>query len=230
MIQIRRSIDRGYFDHGWLQTYHTFSFANYYDPHFMGFRELRVINQDTVSPGEGFGTHTHNDMEIITFVIRGAVTHRDSMGNHGVIRAGEIQCMSAGTGVRHSEFNDSKTEPLELLQIWIIPDQEGLTPSYQQMTYSQQISAIQLLVSPNAEQGSLKIHQDVKLFLINLTANEKREYSLAANRYAWVQIVRGQIKLNDKILNAGDGASISGETLLSFIAMEATELLLFDLN
>ncbi len=230
MIQIRRSIDRGYFDHGWLQTYHTFSFANYYDPHFMGFRELRVINQDTVSPGEGFGTHTHNDMEIITFVIRGAVTHRDSMGNHGVIRAGEIQCMSAGTGVRHSEFNDSKTEPLELLQIWIIPDQEGLTPSYQQMTYSQQISAIQLLVSPNAEQGSLKIHQDVKLFLINLTANEKREYSLAANRYAWVQIVRGQIKLNYKILNAGDGASISGETLLSFIAMEATELLLFDLN
>ncbi len=230
MIQIRRAIDRGYFDHGWLQTYHTFSFAGYYDPHFMGFRDLRVINQDTVAPSEGFGMHTHNDMEIITFVMRGAVTHRDSMGNHGVIRAGEIQCMSAGTGVRHSEFNDSKTEPLELLQIWIIPDQEKLTPSYQQMAYKQQPSGIQLLVSPDGQQGSLKIHQDIKLFLINLTANENHEHSLTANRYAWVQIVRGQIKLNDNILNSGDGAAVSDESLVSLSAMEAAELLLFDLN
>lgn len=230
MLKIRRSKDRGYFDHGWLQTYHTFSFAQYHDPAFMGFQDLRVINQDVVAPGQGFGMHRHHDMEIITFVIRGAVTHRDSMGNHGIIRAGEIQCMSAGSGVQHGEANDSTTEPLELLQIWIMPTQTGLKPSYQQMAYSQQASAMQCLVSANPEVGALKIHQDVNLWLINLIAGEKREYHLADNRFAWVQIVSGQLNINNEVLWPGDGVAISRESTLFLTGIEATELLLFDLN
>lgn len=230
MIKIRPSAERGYFDYGWLQTRHTFSFSNYYDPNYMGFRNLRVINQDIVAPGQGFEMHQHRDMEIITYVLRGAVTHHDSMGNKGVIHVGEIQCMSAGVGVRHSEFNDSKTEPLELLQIWILPDLKGLTPNYQQMQFKKAELQFRLLVSSDGRQNSLIIHQDVKLFTATFPAGHNFEYRLAPNRYAWVQMIDGEITIDNKLLVSGDGAAISNQELVKFNAKQKAEFLFFDLN
>jgi redox-sensitive bicupin YhaK (pirin superfamily) len=229
MISVRRSDERGYFNHGWLQTHHTFSFADYYDPNYMGFRTLRVINQDTVAPNTGFGMHSHHDMEIITYVLRGVVTHQDSMGNKGSIHPGEIQCMTAGSGVRHGETNQSRTEPLELLQIWILPEREGLTPSYQQLAFKQQ-QQFRLLVSPEPQQGCVTIHQDVKVFTATMIPQQKRVYTITPNRHVWIQMIKGQIDIDGKTLDAGDGAAVSEQKQLTITAQTDADFLLFDLN
>lgn len=231
MIIIRRAQERGYFDHGWLQTHHTFSFADYYDPNHMGFRNLRVINQDIVAPNTGFGTHSHHDMEIITYVLRGVVTHQDSMENKGTIKPGEIQCMSAGSGVRHSEMNQSKSEPLELLQIWILPEKKGLTPGYQQLAFKQQSPQFRLLVTPEPQQeGCVTIHQDVKMFTVSMVPQQKRVYTITPHRHVWIQMIKGQIDIDGKTLNAGDGAAVSEQKQLTITAVTDVEFLLFDLN
>lgn len=230
MITVRRSDERGYFNHGWLQTHHTFSFADYYDPNFMGFRALRVINQDIVAPDTGFGTHSHHDMEIITYVLSGVVTHQDNMGNKGTIQPGEIQCMSAGSGVRHSEMNQSKTEPLELLQIWLLPEKKGLTPGYQQLAFKQQMPQFRLLVSPEPQQGCVTIHQDAKIFTVSMIPQQKREYTITSDRHVWIQMIRGKISLDGKTITAGDGAAVSEQKKLVIVAETETDFLLFDLN
>ncbi len=231
-IQIRRSKERGHFNHGWLDTYHTFSFADYYDPEQMGFRSLRVINEDRVEAGQGFGTHGHRDMEIITYVLEGAVAHKDSMGHEETLRPGELQRMSAGTGVRHSEFNPLPKEPLHLYQIWIEPDQKGHKPEYEQKEFplAPRQGKFGLLVSPDGREGSLRIHQDAFLYGALLKKNQSTAYELKKSRHAWIQVLRGSIEIRDEILSAGDGAAISdsGELLVS--AKEDSELLLFDLN
>lgn len=231
MIDIRKSEDRGHFDHGWLNTYHTFSFADYYDPQHMAFRTLRVINEDRVAPGTGFGKHPHRDMEIITYVLEGELTHHDSMGNGSVIRPGEVQRMTAGTGVEHSEENNSPTEGVHLLQIWIRPSEKGLTPEYEQKTIPEKAEKNQLylIASPVGGNGTLKIHQDVKLYSAVIEAGQKIDYQLESGRYAWVQVARGTVDLNGNELNQGDGAAISKETHLTITANEPAEILLFDL-
>jgi len=232
MIEIRRSSDRGFFNYDWLKTYHTFSFNGYYDPNHMGFRKLRVINQDTIQPGEGFDTHSHADMEIVTLVLAGAVSHKDSTGNKTIVHKNEVQCMSAGTGIRHSESNESKTEVLELLQVWIIPDKVGLEPSYQQMSFKDVPSQFRLLISPDGQQGSLVIHQDVKMFLAALTANENLTYKMKPNRYLWIQMIKGEVVLDAEktSLLPGDGAAVSDQDSLKITAMQPSEFVLFDLN
>lgn len=229
MLQIRPRDERGHFDHGWLNTYHTFSFDRYYDPRHMGFRALRVINEDRVAPAQGFGTHPHRDMEIITYILEGALEHKDSMGTGSIIRPGEIQRMSAGTGVTHSEFNPSRTEPVHLLQIWILPEARGIKPSYEQKQFSRDEihGKLQLIASREPTAGAVKIHQDVRLFATSLDG-ETIQYELAKDRYAWVQIARGTIKLNGTALEAGDGAAVSEESVLKLSG--AGEALLFDLN
>jgi quercetin 2,3-dioxygenase len=236
MITIRPADQRGHADHGWLNAYHTFSFANYYDPRNMGFRALRVINEDRVAPGQGFGTHGHNDMEIITYVLEGALEHKDSMGNVGVIRPGEVQHMSAGSGVRHSEYNHSKTDEVHLLQIWLMPDSEGIKPQYQQKEFSAAERGGKLLqvaksdVSKNGDAAALKIHADASLYASVLQPNESVKYALAPERHAWLQVARGGVKLNGKGLSAGDGAAISKETALEITGTKKdSEILLFDL-
>lgn len=228
-IQLRRSKDRGFFDFGWLRTQHTFSFADYYDPEHMRFRTLRVINQDVVQPGHGFDTHPHNDMEIITYVLRGAVVHKDTMGNETIIRAGEIQCMSAGTGVKHSEYNRSTTDELELLQIWIFPNQKNLPPSYQQQAYDSTQLGFQLLVAPIGSDGLVSIHQDAKIFRVLSNDTDPLHYPIATQRAVWVQLISGEALINGELLAKGDGASISEESMLTIIPQSPLHLLLFDL-
>jgi redox-sensitive bicupin YhaK (pirin superfamily) len=227
MITVRRSNERGHFNHEWLDTHHTFSFADYYDENHMGFRAVRVINEDRVAPGQGFGTHPHRDMEIITYVLEGALAHKDSSGGEGVLRPDEVQHMTAGAGIRHSEFNASKTEPVHFLQIWLLPDKKGLKPGYEQKRF--QIDGLQPVASHDGRDGSLHIHQDVDLFAARLPAGKEVNNKLAAARHAWIQMARGSVKLNGTELRAGDGAAVSDERDLVIRTNEPTEFLLFDL-
>jgi redox-sensitive bicupin YhaK (pirin superfamily) len=231
MIQLRKATERGHFDHGWLDTYHTFSFADYYDPDHMGFRSLRVINDDRVSPGQGFGMHGHQDMEIITYVLEGALEHRDSMGNGSIIRPGELQHMTAGTGVRHSEFNPSPRAWVHLYQIWLLPERRGLKPSYDQKSFSEEErrGMLRLVASPSGEQGSLTIRQDARLYLGTLPGGGLVAHTLKPGRHAWLQALRGQVVLNDQHLSAGDGAAVSDESKLEIRAQDEAEVMLFDL-
>jgi redox-sensitive bicupin YhaK (pirin superfamily) len=237
MITIRKSNERGHANHGWLDTYHTFSFDSYFDRKFMGFRSLRVINEDRVAPANGFGTHGHNDMEIITYVLEGALEHKDSMGNVGVIRPGEVQRMSAGTGVRHSEYNHSETDPVHLLQIWILPASKGIKPTYEQIAFSteersgklKKIATSDAATSTN-NGSAVKVHQDVSLYSSILQSGESVKYDLAPERYAWLQVARGAINVNGTKLEAGDGAAIEKENSLQITAENpGSEILLFDL-
>jgi len=232
MLTIRRSDERGNANHGWLNAYHTFSFANYYDPAFMGFRSLRVINEDRVKPAEGFGKHPHRDMEILTWILEGALEHKDSTGGGGVIRPGEIQYMSAGRGVLHSEFNASKTEQVHLLQIWIQPDVSGAVPRYEQRDYSEALAkgGLVALASKDGADGSIAIRQDAKLFAARASRDESYAYPLSEDRHAWIQVARGNVTVNGKELSAGDGLSASREKELSIRAAKGSEFLLFDLD
>jgi quercetin 2,3-dioxygenase len=231
MIQIRRSAERGGGDYGWLNTRHTFSFDQYYDPRFMGYRSLRVINEDWVQPGGGFPMHPHRDMEIITYVLEGALEHRDSMGNGSTIRPGDGQRMSAGTGVRHSESNSSETDPVHLLQIWIQPERRGIEPSYEQKSFpeAEKRGKLREIAGPDGKDGSVTIHQDARLFVSLLSPGQEVTHELAAGRYAWVQVARGSVELNGKALQQGDGAAISQESRLTVKGVEDAEVLLFDL-
>jgi quercetin 2,3-dioxygenase len=232
MIDIRKSDDRGVGRHGWLTSHHTFSFANYYDPKQMGFRSLRVINEDTVAPGRGFGAHQHDNMEIVSIVMQGALAHRDSTGGEGVLRRGEVQRMSAGTGVVHSEFNGSDAEPVHFFQIWIMPERNGITPGYEQKLFpdEERRNRLRLVVSPEAEDGALKIHQDARLYSAILDEGQRVEHQLGAGRGAWIQVARGSVEVNGKTLNEGDGAAIEDETALGIVAKSESEFLLFDLG
>lgn len=230
-IKIRPANERGHANHGWLDTYHTFSFASYQDRDHMGFRALRVINEDRVAPGMGFGTHPHADMEIITIVLEGELSHKDSMGNASTIRPGEIQRMSAGTGVEHSEFNSSDQKAVHLLQIWILPSQKGIEPSYEQKPFSMKDKKnhFKLVASPDGREGSVTVHQDVKLYDCDLENKKQVTYPLAKGRGAWVQVKKGQLQLNGVLLKEGDGAAIENESLLQFEAQKDSGFLLFDL-
>jgi redox-sensitive bicupin YhaK (pirin superfamily) len=232
MLVVRRSQDRGYFDHGWLKTYHTFSFADYHDPKFMGFRSLRVINEDRVSPGRGFPTHAHADMEILSYVLEGGLAHEDSMGNGSVVRPGELQRMSAGTGVRHSEANASATEVVHFLQIWILPERRGLAPSYEQREFGLAAAPGRwvLMASPAGKDGALRIHQDVRLSGAVIEPAQSLAYELAAGRHAWIQVARGEVSVDDVHLNAGDGLAASELTAIEIEAHQPSEILLFDLS
>jgi redox-sensitive bicupin YhaK (pirin superfamily) len=231
MINIRKADQRGHADHGWLDTYHTFSFADYYDPAQMGFRALRVINEDRVQPGMGFGMHGHKDMEIVTYVLEGALEHKDSLGNGEVLRPGEFQRMSAGTGVRHSEFNPSTTEPVHLYQIWLSPRRQGIQPSYEQRPFGdeEKRGKLRLVASPEGAEGSLTIHQDARVYLATLTDHEAIEHVIGAGRHAWLQVLRGSVSLNGHALHVSDGAAISGEPRITIAGKEAAEVMLFDL-
>jgi hypothetical protein len=231
MLTIRKAEDRGHANHGWLNTYHTFSFANYYDPKHMGFRALRVINEDRVSPAAGFGTHGHRNMEIITYVLEGALEHKDSIGTGSVIKPGEVQRMSAGTGIMHSEFNHSKTEPVHFLQIWLLPEREGLAPGYEQQNFSpaKTPGKLQLVAARDGREGSVTVHQDVELYAGVLKAGDRISHSLKPQRHAWVQVARGAISLNGVPLDTSDGAGISEETDVVIEATKDAEILLFDL-
>jgi len=231
MITRRPSHERGHANHGWLDSYHTFSFADYYDPKHMGFRHLRVINEDRVQPKGGFGTHSHHDMEIITYVLEGSLEHRDSMGNQSIIVPGDVQRMSAGTGVTHSEYNPSHTEPVHLLQIWILPEKKGLPPSYQQWVFQpeEKRGALRLIGSRGGRDGSVTVHQDVDLFAALLESGELVWHTLPPGRHAWLQVVDGAVALNGTLLFAGDGAAVSDEDRLEITASKSSEVLLFDL-
>ncbi len=232
MIQVRRSTERGHFDFGWLDTRHTFSFGEYHDPRHMGFRALRVINEDRVQPGQGFPTHGHRDMEILSFVIDGALEHKDSLGNGSVIRAGDVQRMSAGTGVTHSEFNFSAAEPVHFLQIWILPDRRGYAPSSEQKRFPDgaKRGRLALVASRDGREGSVTVHQDASLYASILEPGGSVSHALAMGRHAWVQVVRGSLALNGAApLLPGDGAAVSDEPGLSLSAREDSEFLLFDL-
>jgi redox-sensitive bicupin YhaK (pirin superfamily) len=231
MITIRKSSDRGHIDHRWLDTYHTFSFGGYYDPAHMGFRSLRVINEDVVAPGRGFAPHPHDNMEIITVILSGQLAHKDSTGSSHIIKPGDVQHMTAGTGIVHSEFNPSKDEPVHLMQIWIEPAEEGLTPSYEEatITFEDRRGRLKLLASPDAADGSVPVRQDVRLYSTILGPGQSSELGLAPGRHAWVQVLRGGITLNGRPLAAGDGAAVSDESALTFSADSDSETLVFDL-
>ena len=229
MIQLRPGATRGFADHGWLVAQHSFSFADYYDPAEMGWGVLRVINEDRIAPGKGFGTHGHRDMEIVTYVIEGALEHRDSLGNGEIIRPGEVQRMSAGSGVRHSEFNPSPTEATHLLQIWIEPRERGIAPGYEQQPLAPGENAWRTIASPDAANGSTRIHQDACLHAARLAAGAALDYLLDPARLAYVHLVRGAVQLNGLAMRTGDGARIAAEPALHFIASAESELLLFDL-
>lgn len=230
MIRVRRGEERGHGHHGWLDTYHSFSFADYYDPDYMGFGPLRVINEDRVAPGAGFPTHPHRDMEIVTYILDGALEHKDSLGTGSIIRPGEAQRMSAGTGVRHSEYNPSDAEPVHLLQIWIEPDRRGLTPSYEQKSFAPESLAnrLRLIASPDGAEGSVTLHQDARLYAARL-AGGSVTHPLAAGRRAYVHVARGEVVLNDQPLRAGDGAAVEAEVAIRLSASGAGEVLVFDL-
>jgi len=231
MITIRRSNERGHFDHGWLNTYHTFSFDQYYDPRYIGFRNLRVINEDFVAAGRGFPKHGHRDMEIITYILEGALKHEDSMGNGSVIRPGDVQRMTAGTGVRHSEQNASDSERVHLLQIWISPNTVGLEPGYEQKAFSEdeRRGQLRLIASEDGREGTVQVHQDVSLFASILPAGGEVEHQMDQQRYAWLQVARGTVDVNGERANQGDGVVAIGESSLHIRAEEDAELLLFDL-
>lgn len=231
MIRVRKAAERGHFNHGWLDTSHTFSFARYYDPRQMGFRALRVINEDRVAAGRGFGTHPHEDMEIVTYVLAGALEHRDSLGTGSTIRPGELQRMTAGTGILHSEFNPSPADPVHLYQIWLLPEREGLEPSYEQRTFpaEERSNRLRLVASPDGRDGSLTIRQDARLYLANLDEGREVAHKLSPGRHAWLQVLRGGVDLNGRSLSAGDGAAVSDETSLALRADGPAEVLLFDL-
>ena len=232
MITIRKGEDRGYSDLGWLDSLHTFSFASYHDPEQMGFRALRVINEDKVEPGQGFGAHPHMDMEILSYVLDGALEHKDSMGTGAVLRPGELQRMSAGTGVIHSEFNASDKERVHFLQIWIYPDRKGVTPEYEQKAFpaEERKGRLRLMASPDGKDGSLRIHQETRLYGALLEPGQEVSHTLAKDHHAWVQVVRGGLSLNGQTLEKGDGAAVSEEKLLTLKATEPAEILLFDLD
>jgi hypothetical protein len=231
MVTIRRSRDRGRSDHGWLQSAHTFSFADYQDPRHMGFRRLRVINEDRVAPGRGFATHGHRDMEILSYVLEGGLAHRDSLGNGSVIQPGDVQRMSAGTGVTHSEYNASTTDPVHFLQIWILPAVAGLSPSYEQRTYpdDEKRGRLRLIASPDGREGSVTVHQDVRAYAAVLAAGEPLHAPLARDRHAWVQVARGAVQLDGEALEQGDGAAVSDADGLALSARTPAEILVFDL-
>jgi redox-sensitive bicupin YhaK (pirin superfamily) len=231
MMNIRRADQRGHADYGWLNTHYSFSFANYYDPENMGFRALRVINDDIVAPGRGFDTHPHRDMEIITYVLSGALEHKDSMKNGRVIRPGEFQYMAAGTGVLHSEFNPSSTEPVHLLQIWLLPDKNGLKPQYAEKSAADLPTGVLNLVASKAgRDGSMAINQDTDLYLAKLGAGERASHTVRPGRHAWVHVAEGNVTLNGKKLQSGDGAALSDESKLELSATSPSQVLLFDLN
>ena len=231
MLTIRRSGERGGGDHGWLKTQHTFSFNDYWDEKWMGFRSLRVINEDWVAPSSGFPTHPHRDMEIITYVLSGQLEHKDSLGTGSVILPGDGQRMSAGRGIRHSEFNPSPSEKVHLLQIWILPDKQGVEPGYEQKSFpeAEKRGRLRLIASSDGSDGSVKIHQDAKLFVTLLAPGEEVRHALGAKRHAWLQVAKGEIKLNGQRLGQGDGAAVSDEKELTIKATKDAEVLLFDL-
>ncbi len=230
MLTLRKSAERGFVNHGWLKTFHTFSFANYYDPNHMGFRSLRVINQDRIDGGTGFGAHPHRDMEIITYVTKGELEHQDSMGNKTRILPGEVQRMSAGTGVTHSEYSISKEET-ELFQIWIIPESEGGKPSYGQKSFKDEISANDkvLVVSRDGRDGSISIKQDADLYISNLLSGQETSFEVRLNRGIWIQVVKGQVSVNDQLVSAGDALSTEDPQTLLINAKTDSELMIFDL-
>jgi redox-sensitive bicupin YhaK (pirin superfamily) len=231
MRNIRKGSERGHFDHGWLDTYHTFSFGDYHDPQQVGFRSLRVMNEDRVLPGQGFGTHPHRDMEIVTYVLEGALEHRDSMGNGEVLRPGEFQRMSAGTGITHSEFNPSATEPVHLYQIWLLPAKKGIEPSYEQKQFDDEgmHNRLRLVASPEAEEGALHIQQDARIYLARLDQGKQVKHELPAGRHAWLQVLRGSVALNGVPLATSDGAAVSGESSVTIQPDHDAEIMLFDL-
>ena len=231
MMHFRPAKERGHANHGWLDTYHSFSFADYYDPRHMGFRSLRVINEDRVAASAGFPTHPHRDMEIITYVLEGTLQHRDSMGNGSLIRPGDVQRMSAGTGVTHSEFNASETDPVHLLQIWILPERAGIEPSYEQTFFdpSEKRGRLRLVASREGSEGSVRVHQDLKLFAGLFDAGEAADYPLAEGRHAWLQVAKGRVAVNGKELEAGDGVAIGNESQLRIEGRQQGEVLLFDM-
>ena len=231
MIQIRKSNERGHANHGWLDSYHTFSFASYYDPQHVGFRSLRVINEDRVQGGQGFGTHPHRDFEIISYVISGALKHQDSMGHSAVMKAGEVQRISAGTGIAHSEFNHSSTELVHFLQIWLVPSQKGLPPNYAQQSFARApTGALTLVCSPDGGNGSIKINQDANLFIGKLASKGNLTYSLGGRRYAWIQLIEGDLDLEAQKLSSGDGASLDNQGEIQLTSAKGAHFLLFDLN
>ena len=232
MLIVRKSDERGTADLGWLYSRHTFSFSDYYDPQHMGFGPLRVINEDRVRPGQGFGTHGHQDMEIISYVLEGALEHKDSIGTGSVIRPGDVQVMSAGTGIRHSEFNHSKTEPVHFLQIWIVPDREGIAPRYDQKRFpdNEKRGRLRLVGSSDGRDGSIVIHQDVQFFAAVLNTGEQVTHALPAGRRAWLQVVRGAVETNGQRIDAGDSAAVDDEAALTVTARnDDAEILVFDL-
>jgi quercetin 2,3-dioxygenase len=231
MKTIRRANERGHAEHGWLDSYHSFSFADYYDPEWMGFRSLRVINDDLVMPAMGFGTHPHRDMEIITYVLSGALQHKDSMGNGRIIRPGEVQYMAAGTGVEHSEFNPSKDEAVHFLQIWILPERRGLKPRYGERSLADAPKGrFNLVVSKAGREGSLAINQDADLYLARLEAGNAAAHALKPDRHAWIHVAEGEVKLNGDTLKAGDAVAFSDEAKVELVAAKPSQVLLFDLN
>ena len=232
MKRVRKSSERGLGDHGWLKSQHTFSFANYFDPSHMGFRSLRVINEDRITASAGFPTHGHRDMEIISYVIDGALEHKDSAGNSTVIRPGEVQRMSAGTGVAHSEYNHSKEKPAHFFQIWILPKEKGLPFSYGQRDFSSELErkSLVLTISPDGRDGSIAINQDAYLYVSRLKEGQALEYPLRSGRHAWVQVVKGNLLVNGESLETGDGIALSEEQAVSLKASRDSEVLLFDLD
>ncbi|MFT3839151.1 MAG: pirin family protein [Myxococcaceae bacterium] len=232
MIAVRRASQRGHADHGWLNTFHTFSFADYYDEEHMGFRSLRVLNDDTVSAGQGFGTHGHKDMEIVSYVLEGALSHKDSMGTGSTIKPGDVQRMSAGTGVMHSEFNGSKSDPVHFLQIWLLPDKGGIAPGYEQKNFSaaDKRGQLKLIASPDGRDGSVTIHTDAKVYAGTFDAGQKAELSISKGRGAWVHVAQGTAKVNGQALAAGDGVALEDESAVSVEGVSGGEVLVFDLR
>jgi redox-sensitive bicupin YhaK (pirin superfamily) len=232
MLTIRPANERGHADHGWLNSHHTFSFADYYDPKHMGFRSLRVINDDRVAAGTGFGRHPHRDMEIVSYVLEGALEHRDSMGTGSVIRADDVQTMSAGTGVVHSEFNASRSEPVHFLQIWLMPSERALKPSYEQKTFSiaDKQGLLRVVASPDGRDGSVTIHTDAVLHAGVFAAGESAELGLSPGRHAWVHVARGKVRINGQALGEGDGAAVSEEAVVRVEGVDDGEVLIFDLG
>ena len=231
MMNIRKANERGHAEHGWLDTYHTFSFADYYDPQWMGYRSLRVINDDLVMPGMGFGAHPHRDMEIITYILSGQLEHKDSMGNGRVIQTGDVQYMAAGRGVQHSEFNPSNQEAVHLLQIWIQPDEKGVKPRYAEKSLrNAETGKLHLVTSKTGRDGSIAIHQDADLWLAKLEAGQKISHTLGSQRHAWLHVAEGEVVLNGKTLSGGDAATVERETKLELSASKPSQVLLFDMN
>jgi redox-sensitive bicupin YhaK (pirin superfamily) len=231
MIAIRRANERGHFNHGWLDTFHTFSFGDYFDPSHTQFRALRVMNEDRIDPGQGFGTHGHRDMEIVTYVLEGSLEHRDSLGNGSILRAGELQRMTAGTGIRHSEFNPSPEECVHMYQIWLLPERPGLTPGYEQKSFSEtgRHNEWRLVASPDAADGSLKINQDARLYLADLDDGNELAYRIGTGRHAWLQVLRGGAIISGESLQAGDGVAVSDEKHITVATDEKCGMMLFDL-